>query len=231
VQPNSAARAMARVSGEGSLRGGRRRSRKGEREALRILEAATTSLARDGFAGATLGRIAAEADVDKAMVLYYFGSREELLGQVVKWLGERAAAQAEEALEAVSSVLGPGPVAAVGVQALWDSSLAVPELPRAYMALLTGSRHEEVRVALRELKARYMEIFRKHVAALEAQGYELKDDLEGYITLVFAILRGLVLEWAEDGDTPQLQASLDGFKAFAGSRFARRKRSKPSRSN
>ncbi|MFA7269282.1 MAG: TetR/AcrR family transcriptional regulator [Sterolibacterium sp.] len=195
------------------------RSRKGEREVERLLLAATTALARDGMAAATLGRIAAEADVDKAMVVYYFGSREVLLAQVVKRLGERAAAEAETALEQVSSRLSPGPVADVGVGALWGSILAVPELPRAYMTLLSGSRDVRVREALREMKAMFIAIFHRHMDALEAQGYRLLDDRDDFVTLLFAILRGLLLEWAESGETLHLRGAIEGFKVFAASRF------------
>lgn len=196
------------------------RSRKGEREVERVLVAATTALARDGMAAATLGRIATEADVDKAMVVYYFGTREFLLAQVVKKLGERVATEVEAALERVSSRLEPGSVADVGVDALWSSILAVPELPRAYMALLTGSRDEKVREALRELRATFIAIFRRHMEALEAQGYRLLDDRGGFVTQFFATLRGLLLEWSESGESPPLRDALTGFKVFAASRFA-----------
>jgi AcrR family transcriptional regulator len=171
------------------------------------------------MAAASLGRIAAVAEVDKAMVVYYFGSREALLAQVVKWMGERAAEQASAALAQVSSLLDPRRVSDVGVEALWTASLTVPELPRAYMALLSGSRDEEVRKALAELKATFIGIFHNHVDAIEAQGYRLLGDQTGFVTTAFAFLRGLILEWAEDGDTPQLRAGLDEFKKWASSSF------------
>jgi AcrR family transcriptional regulator len=196
------------------------RTRKGRREADRILESATAALARDGIMGATLARIAEEADVDKRMILYYFGSREALLAQVVKWLGERVAVQAEKALEEVSSALGPGPVADVGVDALWEASLAEPALPVAYMALLNGTRDEHVRQALREIKVTFLAAFLRHVEALETQGYLLTVDRDGYVRFAFALLRGLVLEWIEDGDSEVLRAGMEHFKTFAASCFA-----------
>jgi len=196
-----------------------KRTRKGNREADRILRAATVALARYGYVGATLSGIAEEADVDKRMILYYFGSREALLAQVVKWLGERAAAQVAAALRQVSSVLGPGPVADVGVEALWRSSLAEPELPIAYMALLTGTRNPVVQKALHDLKATFLTLFESHVDALEAQGYTLMVDRQGYVRFAFTLLRGLVLDWAEDGDSPALREGLEHFKIFAASCF------------
>jgi AcrR family transcriptional regulator len=196
-----------------------KRSRKGHREADRILEAATVMLAREGIAGATLSAIAEEADVDKRMILYYFGSREALLAQVVKWLGERAAAEAGRALAEVSSVLGPGPVVDVGVDALWSASLREPALPVAYMALLCGNRDPDVRRALHELKETFLALFVEHVEALEAQGYRLTVDRDGFVRHSFTLLRGLVLEWAEDGESALLEQGLGYFKQFAASCF------------
>jgi AcrR family transcriptional regulator len=211
---------MAAVEVAEGLRPGPKRTRKGEREAARILEAATAALARDGFAGATLGRIAAEAGVDKKMVLYYFGSREVLLARVVRWLGEQVAAQVEEALGEVPAAHGPGPVAEAVVDALWRASLAGPELPRTYMALLTGSRDAQVQAEMHNIKTRFLALFETHLDALEVQGYRLAQGREGYATLMYAMVRGLMLDWADDGETTSLLAALERFKKIAASGFA-----------
>ncbi|MBA3826784.1 MAG: TetR/AcrR family transcriptional regulator [Ktedonobacterales bacterium] len=48
-----------------------------------ILAAAVRVLAREGIAAATTRKIAAEADVNQAMLGYYFGSKDELLFAVL----------------------------------------------------------------------------------------------------------------------------------------------------
>ena len=45
----------------------------------RIIDAARTSFAHNGWAGTTLRGVAREVDVDPALVHYYFSSKEELL--------------------------------------------------------------------------------------------------------------------------------------------------------
>lgn len=50
----------------------------------RILEAAISVLARDGIAETTTRKIAAEADVNQAMLRYYFGSKDDLLFAVLQ---------------------------------------------------------------------------------------------------------------------------------------------------
>ena len=50
----------------------------------RILEAAIAVLARDGIAETTTRKIAAEAEVNQAMLRYYFGSKDDLLFAVLQ---------------------------------------------------------------------------------------------------------------------------------------------------
>ncbi|PWV82388.1 DNA-binding transcriptional regulator, AcrR family [Prauserella marina] len=48
-----------------------------------IIDAATRALAAHGFGGASLTKIAAEVGISKGLVLYHFGSRTELMREVV----------------------------------------------------------------------------------------------------------------------------------------------------
>ncbi len=50
----------------------------------RILDAAENAIAEKGFAGASLRHIVLEAQVNLAMVYYYFGSKRGLMGAVLK---------------------------------------------------------------------------------------------------------------------------------------------------
>jgi TetR/AcrR family transcriptional regulator len=50
----------------------------------RILDAAERAFADHGMAGARVANIASEAGVNKAMLYYYFGSKEELYEAVLE---------------------------------------------------------------------------------------------------------------------------------------------------
>jgi AcrR family transcriptional regulator len=194
------------------------RSEKGEREAARILDAATAVLAREGFGGATLGRIAAEAGVDKKMVVYYFSGRERLLAEVVARVGQQLVANMRAAAVELSE---PSALVDVGVSTMWEASVDQPGLARAYLALATNSEDSPgVRQALRALKRNFEDLFVERLAILEAQGHLLSEDRDGYVKLMLAILRGLVMDWAEDGDTPALLDALEQFKRVAVAPFA-----------
>ena len=54
---------------------------------------------------------------------------------------------------------------------------------------------------------------------IEAQGYVLVDDRDSYATAMFAMLRGLLLEWAEHGDSSTLAGARETFKRVAAESF------------
>lgn len=93
-------------------------------------------------------------------------------------------------------------------------------MPRAYLALVAASAgSEEVAAALADIKQGLREMFTRRVVTLEGLGHRLMDDREAYVTLMLAIVRGLMLEWSEEGDSPDLAASIEQFKQVAMSRF------------
>lgn len=84
-------------------RAGRRRGQSETREL--ILSAATARFTRSGYDATSVRRIAADADVDPALVRYFFGSKENLFIEVVA-----AVIHPEEAI----AVLADGPVSRLG---------------------------------------------------------------------------------------------------------------------
>lgn len=64
-------------------RTGRRPGESTTREA--ILEAARRLFAERGYAGATMRAIAADAGVDAALVVHFFGSKAGLLAEAIEW--------------------------------------------------------------------------------------------------------------------------------------------------
>lgn len=190
---------------------------KGRREAARIIQAATTVLARDGYTSATLRGVAAQAGIDKRMVVYYFKSREALMAQVVREVGRQVSARAEVAMAGLSE---PDQVAGAGIDALWQASTEEPEMPRAYLALTAASTSSpQVADALADIKRELKSMFMRRVTALEDLGYRLKGNHDAYVTVMFAVLRGLIMEWSEDGDSAALDNAVEEFKHLAMSRF------------
>jgi AcrR family transcriptional regulator len=59
--------------------------RKGQRTRRRILEAARRQFAQSGYERTTIRAIAADAEVDKASVIQYFGTKLNLFREAVEW--------------------------------------------------------------------------------------------------------------------------------------------------
>ena len=185
---------------------------KGTRTAARILDAATTVLSRDGFGGATLGRVAEEAGIDKRGVLYHFGTRETLLVRVVQTVGERTAANIEAEFDGTVQDTGR----AAGIDVLWAGITSEPQLLRAYFALVVGSAESsEVAAALRELKNTYVKLITRQFHAGPDDGSRRERDPATAPLVALALLRGLLLEWIETGDGPTIDAGLDQLGTLA----------------
>lgn len=113
----SAGVGTAMPDGTPRRRGGRRPGRPDTR--ADVLVAAREAFAADGFAGATVRRIAAVAGVDPALVHHYFGSKRQLFIEAVQ-----APADPSVALRAVldGDSDGAGARLATSFLALWDSA-------------------------------------------------------------------------------------------------------------
>ena len=199
---------------------GKHLTAKGHRTAARVLAAATTVLARVGFGGATLSRIAEEAGLDKRNVLYYYGSLEALLVSVVQTVGERVA---EHIDGGVGEIESPQQLADALVDAMWSGITSAPELARAYFALIGGGAgRPDVEDALRALKHAYEQLVTRQLQSLDHTQWQLRDDMPGMVTLTLAAFRGLLLEWTETGDTHASAASLRRLKRSIAAEYVER---------
>ncbi|CAM3185007.1 HTH tetR-type domain-containing protein [Deinococcus saxicola] len=86
-----------------SPRRGRRPGASGTRQA--ILDAARTRFAEDGYAAATIRKIAADAGVNAALVMQFFGSKDELFAAVMA-VSPAALARITQAFDGPEQTLG-----------------------------------------------------------------------------------------------------------------------------
>lgn len=66
-----------------------------------ICRAAATVIAREGFAGTTLRKVAEEAGVSTGMLNHYFSNRQDLLTQTLLFVSERTQSLSREAMDGV----------------------------------------------------------------------------------------------------------------------------------
>lgn len=146
-----------------------------------ILDAARTRFSADGYAGATIRKIAGDAGVDPSLVMQFFGSKEQLFAAVMS-IAPRALARMTESFE--------GPIDSIGERVarafvkVWDTDRQESE---PLMAMLRAAiSNEQGEAQLREfIQARL----------IQAIGLQLgnKNDAALRVGLASSMLIGVVV--------------------------------------
>ncbi|MEO6443852.1 MAG: TetR/AcrR family transcriptional regulator [Gemmatimonadaceae bacterium] len=129
----------------------------------RLLEAALRCAVRDGSGALSLQSIASEASVSKALILYHFRGKEQLLATIIEWLTERILSRE--------------------VVALAESS-AMSVLDDYWRWLAAELKAGELGVLVELTQERGADA----VAALAASAHRRHETAEGTITRVFNLL-------------------------------------------
>jgi len=140
----------------GGPRGGRPRGRRPGESVTRtaVLEAARARFAEDGYAGASIRKIAADAGVDAALVMRFHGSKDALFAAAMA-VPPEAAATLAEALDGPSADVGERLVRAF--LRLWSDADTSPAMLAMFRSAVTN---EQAAANLREfIRARVLEVF------------------------------------------------------------------------
>ena len=181
-------------------RTGRRPGPTASREA--ILAAARRQFAEGGYERTSIRGVAADAGVDAALVVHFFGSKEQLFRAAVTWPFDPA--------ELAPQLLGPGATGlgerlARAFLTMWDD----PETsPRLLALLRSAMTNESFARLLREFVV--TQLFRHLMEVVEGPDRELREELAAAHLLGIAILR-LVLRVE-----PLASASIDQLVAQVG---------------
>jgi AcrR family transcriptional regulator len=162
------------------------RWRTGQQSRRRILDAARELFMRDGYEGATVRAIAADAGVDVAMVYYFFGSKEGLFTAAALTGPEHPLHQLAMLLDEGTEQIGPRLVRRFlehwdedatfePLLALWRSAAIQPQARKVLHGSLAGPIAKRVAaefgVADAELR---VELVASHLAGLAFARYQLK---------------------------------------------------------
>jgi AcrR family transcriptional regulator len=114
-------------------------------KAARIVEAMRASVAARGIAGSTFDHVAAEAGVSRGLLHYHFGTKEQLLVEVVRREADVRTERLEEAIEASSDAED---VLAALVRSFEDWLGDGPAPVMLYEMLTLAQRNEEIAAEL-----------------------------------------------------------------------------------
>jgi AcrR family transcriptional regulator len=184
-------------------------------KAQRIIEAMRTSVGTRGAAGSTFDHVAREAGVSRGLLHYYFGSKEQLLVEVVRHDCEARIAAMDERIARSTNV---DDILAALVMGLEDFIEGEPGSPAVIYELLSASRHsDDIRAELAELYRRWRSDLADALRIKEREGVvRLEADPESVASMLFALGDGFGIQVLSDPD-------WDREAAFAlGVRIARR---------
>ena len=173
----------------------------------RILDAAYQVLKRDGYAGLTTAKVAAASGQNKALIPYYFGSKQGLVAAVARRVSEEIT---DEVLGQIGEPSDARELVEALTAGLWRAMDRDPGLQRVYFDLSSAAVVEsEVGGIMLEMKLGHRAIVRELVRTLEL-GLE-PSELDGIAVFIVAGLQGLSLERLDRGDSPALERASQIF--------------------
>ena len=173
----------------------------------RIAEAALAVLKHDGYGGLTTAKVAAASGQNKALISYYFGSKQGLVEAVARKLSETIV---EEVLDEVGEPASMRELVARLASGIWRVMDRDEGLQRVYFDLASQSVVEPaVSAILVEMKEGYRAILRRLMRNL-GDGPAGRD-LDAAAVFLIAGLEGLSLERLERGETAELKRAREIF--------------------
>ncbi|MEA2331425.1 MAG: hypothetical protein QOH58_1563 [Thermoleophilaceae bacterium] len=166
-------------------------------KAQRIIEAMRASVGTRGAAGSTFDHVAREAGVSRGLLHYYFGSKEQLLVEVVRHDSDlRIASMGER----ISRAVTVDEIIAALVLELEEFLEGEPGSPAVIYELLSASRHsDEIRAELAELYRRQRADLAELLRTKEREGVvRLDAGAESVASMLFALGDGIGIQVLSD---------------------------------
>jgi AcrR family transcriptional regulator len=167
----------------------------------RILDAAYQVLKRDGFAGLTTAKVGAASGQNKAMIAYYFGSKQGLIAEVARRVSEDLTA---EVLGGIGRPRTARELIERLIAGVWRAMDRDEGLQRVYFDLASQS------VVDRRVSEIMLEMKEGHRAILRELLRGLPDappvaEIDGIALFLVAGVEGLALERLGRGETTELR--------------------------
>ena len=166
-------------------------------KAQRIIAAMRASVGKRGAAGSTFDHVAREAGVSRGLLHYYFGSKEQLLVEVVRHDCDVRNRNMDERLERAGSVEEILDALVVGLNEFIEDDAGGQAV---IYEMLSASRHsEEIRAELAELYRQWRERLAGWLRVKEREGViQLQAEPEAVASILFALGDGFGIQVLSD---------------------------------
>lgn len=173
-----------------------------------LLAAAIRVLAREGLAETTTRKIAAEAGINQATLLYYFGSKDDLLFAVLQ---EMMRATQEIALQSVPEAANLRGAVAGAIRAFWGHVEATPELQiMQYELTLYALRNPDAAWLAREQYAGYSRVVEALLReTYVAAGQTSAIPFDALARFIVGGLDGIILQFVSDRDPARARGDVE----------------------
>jgi AcrR family transcriptional regulator len=165
-------------------------------KAQRIIEAMRSSVGTRGAAASTFDHVAREAGVSRGLLHYYFGTKEQLLVEVVRQDCEIRIQAMDERIARAETV---DEIVDALVAGLEDFIGGEPTLAVIYEMLSASRRSDDIRTELAELYRRWRAHLAESLRAKEREGVvRLQGDPESVASILFALGDGFGIQVVSD---------------------------------
>ncbi|MGZ3678997.1 MAG: TetR/AcrR family transcriptional regulator [Ktedonobacterales bacterium] len=173
-----------------------------------LLAAAIRVLAREGLAETTTRKIAAEAGINQATLLYYFGSKDDLLFAVLQ---EMMLATQEVALRGVPQTTDLREAVAGAIRAFWRQVEATPELQiMQYELTLYALRNPDAAWLAKEQYAGYCVVVETLLReTYAAAGQTSAIPFDALARFIVGGLDGIILQFVSDRDPARARGDVE----------------------
>jgi AcrR family transcriptional regulator len=176
----------------------------------RILDAATRVFAEQGYANASLEKVAAAAGMTKGAVYWHFASKQDLFLAIIERNLSQQLRQLPGQIEQMLVNNDPEAALANWLKSQFDCLEAGEGGAMLFLEFVTSSREPEVREKLQTLYGRSIDAIGAFLTEVQRKGYMADGFDPQYVgILVDALLKGIVIEWLIDPTRCRLEPLLD----------------------
>jgi AcrR family transcriptional regulator len=167
-----------------------------EKSRDRILTAAYKTIARVGYAAATIDKIAAEAGLTKGAVYWHFENKKELFLEILeKRLAHRLLEYPKYAHSAVQ-LADPLPGIATMLSNQISFAMSDPDWQKIYFSYVLHGQDKDITKRLHELSSVLLNSGTELLAKMQKDGFiDPRIDTRALAVIWIAVLDGLVLAW------------------------------------
>lgn len=175
----------------------------------RILEAAAAMFAEQGYANASLDKVASKAGLTKGAVYWHFSSKQDLFLALLEHQLNRQLQVLPGQIEQVLKAEDPELALSLWFQSQFDCLNDGENGAMLFFEFVTSSREPEVRAKLQSIYGKMFDSVGQFLADMQKNG-KIAGDLDpDYISLmVSALNKGILMEWLIDPRRCQLQPMI-----------------------